>query len=827
MAIPDPILARLASQVSRAEPILFTGAGFSCSSFDADGKALPTGGQLTRELWTLAFRDQPFIEGTRLGDAFFAARNTGERALRAFLTSRLSVRADRLPDHYRDWFSMPWRRCYTLNIDDLEIAVSNKFRLPRPIRSISATSGKMQGSSDPDALEVIHLNGAIWDDSDDLTFSPLDYGSRLATPDSWYIKCSADIVSRPLVVVGTELDESPLWQYLELRKSRGPRGLRELRPGSALVTPTVNPARAIVLRELNIDWLALTAEQFHAVAFPALRAAAEAGHATLRSALQTDRRRSLPALVSDLAAAAGPTQTEYLMGHEPTWADLKSGRAIEREFDDAIYAAAKSVLVSALPGAPIAITGTAGAGKSTSLMRLGLRLAAEGVPCYWLDERSNVEPHLLRTAVTRHSGPIAILIDDADLWGRTLSTWARELPTTRPQILFIAALRSSRVDHLLDEETLAGVELRELAMPRLTDLDIERLIRVLDDNNRLGVLKGKSHDERVEAFRQETGAGRQLLVAMIQATSGERFRERAFEEFRELSGRQQIIYAFVCFVHFRRFSLDREELLLASGVPDNETLNAIETLVTRHLVVRDDTHSGYRARHRVIAEEVVQSPEFGPLLPQVLDGVCFAFANRVSPTMPRTARPWRRLARFISHDFLLRHIERDVARAIYERLEAVLDWDSHYWLQRGSFELETGGLEAATQFLNQARSLKPNDRYVETEYGYLLIKKAAHAGHGTYSRELFDEGFALLEALIREHGQSTPYPYDVIARQTLAWIDAVQLPRADSRPILQKLVDLLEEAVRRYPGQDTFRVLLDRVRRAWLETAVAPPGRTS
>jgi tetratricopeptide (TPR) repeat protein len=761
------------------------------------------------------------VPGTRLGDVFLAAKARGESKLRAFIQSRLSVRSDDLPDWYRVWFSMPWHRVYTVNIDDIELAVSRQFHLPRPIRAISATSGRVQGSESPTALEVVHLNGAVWDELDQMTFSALDYGGRLAVPDISYIQCATDLVSRPVVVVGTELDESPLWQYLESRRGRL-RGQRELRPGSYLVTPTLNPARAVVLRELNVDLVQLTAKEFAQHGLLALGAASAAGHAALDASYQAEQRRSLPRLVSDLALEPAPPSSEYLSGHEPKWTDITSGRAIVREFDTDVYKAARSVLFSSLPASPLALTGTAGSGKSTSLMRLGLRLVAEGITTYWIDESSNIDPYMLRSAIARSLEPVAILIDDADVWGRTLSGWLRELPGLRPRVLLVAAMRSSKVEDLLDPEVLAGTTVRELSMPQLSDADIEALVRVLDGNNRLGVLKGKSHRERVEAFREERAAGRQLLVAMIQATSARPFREKAFAEFVELPVPQKLLYAIVCFVHARRFSLEREELLLALGRADNDALNAIEALTKRSLVVRDNLQSGYRARHRVVAEQVIQHPEFRPLIPEILDGVCFAFATRVSPVMRRTARPWRQLARFISHDFLLRAVDRDTGRGIYGRLEQVLPWDFHYWLQRGAYELELFNLDGATQFLDQARSLRPDDRYVEVEYGYLLVKKAIRIGTGEAAHELFDEGFALLEDVITRHGKLMAHPYDIAARQSLDWIAAAQLSHADARPLLEKVMRLLEDGVRNHPqGQTDLASLLERVKRTWLGTAVS------
>jgi hypothetical protein len=244
MSIDPAVLARLEAQTARADLILFTGAGFSSGADDSTGTKLPAGRGLTEELWKLAFPSDTFVPNTRLGDVFFAARMRGEAALKRFLNTRLAVRAESLPDWYRTWFSMPWQRCYTVNIDDLELAVSRRYKLPRPIRSISATSGRVQGSDDPSALEVIHLNGTIWDDLQDITFSPTDYGARLSTPDAAYIRCASDMVSRPVVVVGTELDESPLWQYLE--------------PGGFVAEFYVSSGRDRIwslLRLIPLDWL--------------------------------------------------------------------------------------------------------------------------------------------------------------------------------------------------------------------------------------------------------------------------------------------------------------------------------------------------------------------------------------------------------------------------------------------------------------------------------------------------------------------------------------------------------------------------------------------
>ncbi len=813
------LIERLGSQVSRAEPVLFTGAGFSCDARDVTGQPLPSSKDLTAECWKLAFPDEPFDGSAVLGDAFFAARRRDPKALSQVINKRLSVDTRSLPDLYRVWFSIPWVRGYTLNIDDLEIATANRYKLSRPISSVSATSGKRQADLVDDALEVIHLNGALGDELGDLTFSAIDYGGRLASPDQWLVRCLSDLVARPVVFVGTELDEPTLWQYLECRKTKGTRGLRELRPGSILVSPSLNHARRLLLKELHVDWVQMTAGEFADQVLRNLGHTVEQGRGALRIKASAQYRATFPRQVSELATEDPQRKTEYLLGEEPQWADLQSGRAIERECDGEIWQTATTILASVQPERPLVLTGTAGSGKSTSLMRLGLRLSGHGFPTYWIDESSNIETHRLRDLIVADDKPVAILVDDADLWGRVASAWARDLPTLRPRVLIVMATRSSKVDGLLDSDTLGGVNPYEIAMPHLADNDIEDLIRVLDQENRLGKLKGKTHQERILAFQKE--AGRQLLVAMIQATSGERFAEKAVREFTELQHPQNLLYALICFVHSQRFSLGLDEILTAANSRDNATLNALERLATRNLVVRDDRYSGYRSRHRHIADQVVNSPEFKLRIREVIEGICAAFASNLAPEEPRSSRRWRRFIRFINHEFLLNFLAPEDGRQVYEALEGLLNWDYHYWLQRGSLEVQEGDLSRATNYLSQARSLASEDPLVQAEWAYIQMKRAATYPQNTNAHEWFSDGFESLVELIASRGRIDPYPYHIIGSQTLAWARSARLAQVEKRGLLGKALELVSGGLTYHSRSEQLARLRNDLKDAWLATAVA------
>jgi len=110
--------------------------------------------------------------------------------------------------------------------------------------------------------------------------------------------------------------------------------------------------------------------------------------------------------------------------------------------------------------------------------------------------------------------------------------------------LFVFGTRSSKLDEITT--ALAGrsdFKIAEHVVPPLNDTDIDGLIGVLETNNRLGILTGASSMARRAAFRDQ--AGRQLLVAMIQATSGEKFEKKAQDEYLELTGTQRYAYALI------------------------------------------------------------------------------------------------------------------------------------------------------------------------------------------------------------------------------------------------------------------------------------------
>ena len=244
--------------------------------------------------------------------------------------------------------------------------------------------------------------------------------------------------------------------------------------------------------------------------------------------------------------------------------------------------------------------------------------------------------------------------------------------------------------------------------PGLADSDISALLDSLTEARRLGGREDKPRAQQEALFRDKSG--RQLLVAMIEVTSGLRFDEKVASECDELKPHELIVLAVLTLASAHGTSLERNELLAACGGEPVATAAALKHLVDQHLVITSD-NARLAIRHRVIAERALEYFQERRSLVEPVRGLIFALAGSTDPSDRRSRR--RRLLNWmLNHATLIRllfattpsQIDLDRVRSVYDTVEPLLLHDFHYWLQRGSFEVEEGDLGHANNYLQQARS---------------------------------------------------------------------------------------------------------------------------
>jgi hypothetical protein len=804
-------LQYLARHTRQGNLILFTGAGFSLSAFSLAGQQLPTVSRLKRDLWTIAFPSDEYDEASTLQDIYDVAMKRGGNATKALLKAHLTVDVNRAPPVYKAWFSMPWYRHYTVNIDDLDECASRAFRLSRSVRSVSAITESI-GHYGTDLLSV-HLNGRV-SDLPNVTFSAREFGQRTARPDEWYSTLTADLLAHPVVYVGSQLDEPPLWQHIEIRRSKDPR-TREMRPASFLVSPSLPKARAEMLKQYNITWIKMGQEDFASEVLSDLGPDMELGRTAIVGRFGNPAGSALRRVAQIRDEAKPSDLPSYLLGREPTWWDIAEGFAVERDFERGL-----ATSVDESTARCVVITGTAGCGKSTTILRLALALDSTGASVALLEPNSGLPRNKIVREVVE-AEPDWLVVDDEAAFGRALGQLTADVLSASPGTRMLVGARGTRVGLFLDATQLPPAEYLEVSVPHLVDSDIDGLVSALTAANRLGRLAGKSPGAQRKAFR--VNAGRQLIVALIEATSGERFQEKLSRECEELDSDSAFLYAACAIATTAHFPMSKEELLLAHGTPDNSTVQRVEALRSRGMLV--DSGGQLKVRHRLIAEEAVEHFSAAGQLVAALQGVIFAMATKVDYQVNRRSREWRLLAKLINHDFLKRVLKGDngAIRSTFAEVEDLLTWDYHYWLQRGSFEVEADNMALAENFLEQARALEPHDAKVRTEWAYFSLKKAAGEPQRLESPGRVEEALRDLEDVIRIQGIRDSYPFHVYGSQGLRWVRRAQLTGTARTSMLERLLHVVENGRRLHPRDDNLNGLETKLRQEYLTSAVGAP----
>lgn len=242
-AVVERDLDELRHTIASGEAILFTGAGFSSGMRDRKGRPLPSSEEMAAELWSMVFGGEP-RDASSLADLFDVAMHRDPAVVARYLEERLTVGDDDVPGHLVAWLTAPWRRIYTLNVDDVERAARRHARLP---------------------CRLVHLNGMVGGDLAEVTFSTLQYAARLCKRQPSYEHLAEDLERAPFVFVGTTLDEVVLWQHV---MDHARRGRAHHPPRSFLVTRAPTRARALLLESFGIRWLPMTVDAAAKQLFP-------------------------------------------------------------------------------------------------------------------------------------------------------------------------------------------------------------------------------------------------------------------------------------------------------------------------------------------------------------------------------------------------------------------------------------------------------------------------------------------------------------------------------------------------------------------------------
>ncbi|MDO8388295.1 MAG: SIR2 family protein [Polaromonas sp.] len=804
--------------INRNQVTLFVGSGFSTLAKNRLGNQLPTGGQFSKFLWEFLEYREEFDPNALLSELYEALLASGKPTARItdFLNSHLQ--AVDVPREYQAIARVFWSRIYTTNIDNLLELIYGQVRTPRlDVRSFPNDELPDRDIM-LDRLQAVYLHGHLPCAPSEVTFSISQYARRATPFDHLYDHFVRDYATKTTIFIGTALNEPLLWQYIEIRRAKRAE-LGEERPKSFLISPAINAPKRQLLDAMNVvpvigttndflSWLASKESELASrddvlkVTIPGLVELV----GSVSSGNEGDRRsvqefgRYFHTIPTDVGTASRE-RSLFLMGASPKWEDLLSQRDAPREITSAVVDAVQDALThddSKLVLFPI--LGSAGSGKSTLLRRIAIQLAQAGHTCFLTNSEELARFEDIARALTHIGKRSVLFFDNAETVVGSLPRLLSTLLTVEHPPICLIACRTNDFDRMAPKIP-AEVACQEFHVPHLSRTEIRSLLAVLDRENLLGQLKGMSAEQRVAEF--ESKAGKQLLVAMREATSGRGFDEIIEDEFRTLTPDEvKILYLCVALATDAGYRMTIQEFVGASRAGAADSLSYLNRNL-RDIVLRTGVADDLlMLRHRRIAEYVVGRSAPREILREAYHRLLGVLSSEIGGK-PRRSRTFSLYKALIHHHTVFKRFGEnfDEARFVYDSVLAKFSRNAQFLLQYGCLEMEAGNLDTAQNYLDQADSLDQGNAFIANAKGQLLLKRGIKALTKPSAVQFRDEGSSILLANIQNPELDDAYCYHIYCSLRLHWTRVWAETKEEKRKELEHLRIVVNEAFRRY-GKD-------------------------
>lgn len=770
----------LKTALESGESVLFVGAGIGEHLRDAAGEPAPDGPTLARDL------AQHFsIESEGDTDLATIAQvvelRKGRTELETFLQKRL---ADLKPDDVMQWlFSLRWKAIYTTNYDDGIERAYSLIATPTQ-RPITVTLTPEIVPFDP-RLEVpiYHLHGFLFGASRcRIVVTEDDYAKFRDCREMLYNLLKVDFATSTILYIGYS-NRDPNWKVVqsemaqEFSLSRMPKSYR--------IAPETSSVQDEILRNRGIETVPMSCRDFQQAASQVL---AESRVdidqlRKMRSNLPTDFGESFdknPVAVRRLLSSwtyvnqapfgENPNVRAFLHGDRANWALVACGEHFERDIEEEMYDDILDYATTAVrkPRVDI-ILGPAGYGVTTLMMSLAAKLVKDEAGTVFMLKagHSVLEGDVEYASSVFPDLPVFFFVNNAADHSGALYTVIHRLRESGNPAMFILGERTNewREGH----GRLSG---KEFLLESLSDPEIERLLDCLQKHGELGAMENLTREMQRTVVREKHG--KELLVAMREATEGRSFDAILEDEYRGISDSlARRSYLTVCSFH-QHGAYVRDNLLaqlLDTSLPElySRTGNATEGVVIYDCV--DEARGAYaaRARHRTIAavvwERCGQPAECEQLLQSALS------ALNLNYRIDRDAFDC-----FIRSDRVIDSIRSLEGQTHFFETACRKDPENPYVRQHYSRMLSRADRpELALQQVDEALRMNRNIRVLHHTKGVVLMQLALSIESVELARRRLAQSEESFRQCLRMYARDE-YAYQGLAQLYLAWAKRAPSP---------------------------------------------------
>lgn len=556
MDIPD----FLKTQVREGKVVLVFGAGASRGATGAGGSQPPDAKALAK-LLSDRFLGGKFDAASLSQISEYAISESSlievQEYIRGLFEAFEPAPFHRLVPRFR------WRGLATTNYDRIiEKAYDVERDRIQTLQPIISNGDRIQDAlRSPDNVLLLKLHGCISRTADEqcpLILTSDQYVQYKSGRARLFGQLQEWAYDRPLVFVGHSIQDPDLRAVLLELNSQGDRRAR-----SYAVVPDASEVATRYWEGKKLTLLNGTCGEFLESLDSAIPTDARVLSGLLR-AQEThpiaERFKATDTVLSDTCRSFLANDVEYVRTATSARVDpkyfyrgLSGGWAAIEQNLDASRKLADTILTDIVLADPtdhrnsvevVLIKGHAGAGKSVLLRRIAWDAAHEyNVVTLFLRPQGALVASAIRELLSATDERIYLFVDDALDKTRDIAALVKGIGSEGKKLTLILAERINEwnvggggVDPFVSEE---------YSIPYLEHSEIAALLELLGRHRALGTLEGESPEDRVKAFEQR--AGRQLLVALHEATLGLPFEEIIKDEFDNIvPAEAQEMYLSIC-----------------------------------------------------------------------------------------------------------------------------------------------------------------------------------------------------------------------------------------------------------------------------------------
>jgi tetratricopeptide (TPR) repeat protein len=413
----------------------------------------------------------------------------------------------------------------------------------------------------------------------------------------------------------------------------------------------------------------------------------------------------------------------------------------------------------------VVLKGHAGAGKSVVLGRAAWNAAETyGRLCFFISRQGIIDVQRFEEIFALTNLPIFLFIDNVSEHKDRLLHLIQVAGRARAALRIICAESYVIWNNSCDE--LEPHVSQVYDMRYLSDNEMDGLISKLDAHHSLGYLAGLSHDKRKHELRHVHG--RQLLVALLEATHGTPLIEILTEEYKSIpSIEARLLYLDICCLH--RFGPPVRAGLISRvhNISFDEFKERLFRPLEDVVRLRRDVKSGdfvYEARHSQIAHELYQV---------ILTKQEERFDNLVriiSKLNPSFSYDLEVLSRLVRAESVRNTVsDPDKGRQLYDVALGSAGRRVVILHQRGVYEMHVATnrveLDRAEEFLSEALGVEPYNRSIKHSLAELALRRSRLATDPLERqawRRTANERAAALTS-----GDASAYPYHTMLKAAI------------------------------------------------------------